>query len=317
MTGTEWGEWDALPGENPDDCLRSQNADHDHPDQQRRHRRRRHRRRDHRRRDHRRRHHRRRDHRRRHHRRRDRLRRHHVRRGDPQRHAPRCSSTARPSDSPATPLTQPNPTKPPAPKGRGLTPFLRRRGTRHTGRSALSPNRANVASMSSGAGHPQAGRSHGWRRGEACRVLRTTRRPPRGQVRTADAHVVGVDCGGSRRMCGGTRANGFANGSAENPSALANTVRHQGDRRVASALLRHTNRHLTTLLGRLCSPSQGGGTGSNPVRAAKKVQVRPLDVPRCSGHPGMRVASGRSPVRRSRCVRVMFAETPAADGLVR
>ena len=27
MTGTEWGEWDALPGENPDDCLRSQNAD--------------------------------------------------------------------------------------------------------------------------------------------------------------------------------------------------------------------------------------------------------------------------------------------------
>ena len=23
-----WGEWDALPGENPDDCLRSQNADH-------------------------------------------------------------------------------------------------------------------------------------------------------------------------------------------------------------------------------------------------------------------------------------------------
>ena len=28
LTGTEWGEWDALPGENPDDCLRSQNADH-------------------------------------------------------------------------------------------------------------------------------------------------------------------------------------------------------------------------------------------------------------------------------------------------
>ena len=28
VTGTEWGEWDALPGENPDDCLRSQNADH-------------------------------------------------------------------------------------------------------------------------------------------------------------------------------------------------------------------------------------------------------------------------------------------------
>ena len=27
MTGVEWGEWDALPGENPDDCLRSQNAD--------------------------------------------------------------------------------------------------------------------------------------------------------------------------------------------------------------------------------------------------------------------------------------------------
>jgi hypothetical protein len=24
----EWGEWDAAPGENPDDCLRSQNADH-------------------------------------------------------------------------------------------------------------------------------------------------------------------------------------------------------------------------------------------------------------------------------------------------
>jgi hypothetical protein len=23
----EWGEWDAAPGENPDDCLRSQNAD--------------------------------------------------------------------------------------------------------------------------------------------------------------------------------------------------------------------------------------------------------------------------------------------------
>ena len=22
-----WGAWDALPGENPDDCLRSQNAD--------------------------------------------------------------------------------------------------------------------------------------------------------------------------------------------------------------------------------------------------------------------------------------------------
>jgi hypothetical protein len=28
VSGTEWGEWDALPGENPDDCLRSQNADH-------------------------------------------------------------------------------------------------------------------------------------------------------------------------------------------------------------------------------------------------------------------------------------------------
>ena len=28
VTGAEWGEWDALPGENPDDCLRSQNADH-------------------------------------------------------------------------------------------------------------------------------------------------------------------------------------------------------------------------------------------------------------------------------------------------
>ena len=28
MTDAEWGEWDALPGENPDDCLRSQNADH-------------------------------------------------------------------------------------------------------------------------------------------------------------------------------------------------------------------------------------------------------------------------------------------------
>ena len=27
VTGTEWGEWDALPGENPDDCLRSENAD--------------------------------------------------------------------------------------------------------------------------------------------------------------------------------------------------------------------------------------------------------------------------------------------------
>jgi hypothetical protein len=27
VTGTEWGEWDAAPGENPDDCLRSQNAD--------------------------------------------------------------------------------------------------------------------------------------------------------------------------------------------------------------------------------------------------------------------------------------------------
>ena len=27
-SGVEWGEWDALPGENPDDCLRSQNADH-------------------------------------------------------------------------------------------------------------------------------------------------------------------------------------------------------------------------------------------------------------------------------------------------
>ena len=71
MTGTEWGEWDALPGENPDDCLRSQNADHitqisnvvtpgaitDGVTE-------RHRRRDHRRRDHRRRDHRRRDHRR-------------------------------------------------------------------------------------------------------------------------------------------------------------------------------------------------------------------------------------------------------------
>jgi hypothetical protein len=28
VTDTEWGEWDTLPGENPDDCLRSQNADH-------------------------------------------------------------------------------------------------------------------------------------------------------------------------------------------------------------------------------------------------------------------------------------------------
>jgi len=27
MTDVTWGEWDALPGENPDDCLRSQNAD--------------------------------------------------------------------------------------------------------------------------------------------------------------------------------------------------------------------------------------------------------------------------------------------------
>jgi len=27
MTDVEWGEWDAAPGENPDDCLRSQNAD--------------------------------------------------------------------------------------------------------------------------------------------------------------------------------------------------------------------------------------------------------------------------------------------------
>ena len=58
------------------------------------------------------------------------------------------------------------------------------------------------------------------------------------QVRTANAHVVGVDCGGSRRVCGGTRANGIANGSAENPSALATTAQHQADRQVASALLR-------------------------------------------------------------------------------
>ena len=28
VTGVEWGEWDAAPGENPDDCLRSTNADH-------------------------------------------------------------------------------------------------------------------------------------------------------------------------------------------------------------------------------------------------------------------------------------------------
>jgi hypothetical protein len=27
ISDTEWGAWDALPGENPDDCLRSQNAD--------------------------------------------------------------------------------------------------------------------------------------------------------------------------------------------------------------------------------------------------------------------------------------------------
>jgi flagellar biosynthesis/type III secretory pathway protein FliH len=27
VSGAEWGEWDAAPGENPDDCLRSQNAD--------------------------------------------------------------------------------------------------------------------------------------------------------------------------------------------------------------------------------------------------------------------------------------------------
>jgi hypothetical protein len=27
VAGVEWGEWNALPGENPDDCLRSQNAD--------------------------------------------------------------------------------------------------------------------------------------------------------------------------------------------------------------------------------------------------------------------------------------------------
>jgi hypothetical protein len=27
VAGVEWGEWDALPGENPDDCLRSENAD--------------------------------------------------------------------------------------------------------------------------------------------------------------------------------------------------------------------------------------------------------------------------------------------------
>lgn len=28
IDGTEWGAWDALPGENPDDCLRSSNAGH-------------------------------------------------------------------------------------------------------------------------------------------------------------------------------------------------------------------------------------------------------------------------------------------------
>ena len=28
MSGVAWGAWDAAPGENPDDCLRSQNADH-------------------------------------------------------------------------------------------------------------------------------------------------------------------------------------------------------------------------------------------------------------------------------------------------
>ncbi|WP_345802426.1 hypothetical protein AAIB33_04830 [Microbacterium sp. AZCO] len=27
ISGTEWGDWDAAPGENPDDCLRSDNAD--------------------------------------------------------------------------------------------------------------------------------------------------------------------------------------------------------------------------------------------------------------------------------------------------
>lgn len=27
MADTEWGEWDAAPGESPDDCLRSLNAD--------------------------------------------------------------------------------------------------------------------------------------------------------------------------------------------------------------------------------------------------------------------------------------------------
>ena len=27
LSGTEWGEWDAASGENPDDCLRSENAD--------------------------------------------------------------------------------------------------------------------------------------------------------------------------------------------------------------------------------------------------------------------------------------------------
>ena len=102
VTGTEWGEWDALPGENPDDCLRSQNADNitqisnvitpgaitdgaitdgaitdgaiaDGD-----------------------------DHRGRHHRGRHRLRRHHVRRGDPPTARPRCSSTARPPVRPTT-----------------------------------------------------------------------------------------------------------------------------------------------------------------------------------------------------------------------
>jgi len=32
---TTWGAWDELPGENPDDCLRSQNADKINADQQR------------------------------------------------------------------------------------------------------------------------------------------------------------------------------------------------------------------------------------------------------------------------------------------
>ena len=104
-----------------------------------------------------------------------------------------------------------------------------------------------------------------------CRQGSGSRTPPESTERP-DADLGGRECGVTE---GGKvwrqLANDFANESVANTTTLAISGRHETTRRVLSSLLTSTQRHLTTRDGRLGSPSQGGGTGSNPVRAAKEI----------------------------------------------